>query len=260
MRIFATTTQHTCKRIFVNQLSIIVSGGSRGLGVAIVQHLLAMGQKVATFSRGKTPEIEEFENHGEWQDRFFYQSFDARDSAGLREFVSQTYERFGAVDALINNAAILSDHVLAMTTDEQIEEMLDVNLKSTLILTRECVRVMLLADGGSIINVSSTAGAGGVAGLSVYSATKAAMSGMTRALARELGEQNIRVNAIAPGYLETEGSADLTEQQRLQIIGRTPLGRLGRVTDVVPWIILLLAPQAEFVTGQVIAIDGGASI
>lgn len=243
----------------MDQLSIIVSGGSRGLGIAIVQHLLAIGHNVATFSRQKTFDIEELEIHPEWKDRFYYQAFDARDDATLRNFVNQSYERFGTVNALVNNAAVVSDDVLAMTTDKQIEEMLDINLKSTLILTRECVRVMMLAEGGSIINISSTAGEQGVAGLSVYSATKAGLAGMTRSLARELGEQNIRVNTVAPGHLETDMSVDITEQQLVQILRRTPLGRLGKVTDVVPWIIFLLAPHAEFVTGQVIAIDGGAS-
>ncbi len=118
---------------------------------------------------------------------------------------------------------------------------------------------MLLESGGAIINISSIIGERGFSGLAGYAATKAGMLGMTRALARELGPRNIRVNAIAPGYLDTEMSQELSETQRSQIVRRTPLGRLGKIDDITPVADFLLSPSAAFITGQVITVDGGAT-
>ncbi len=244
----------------MSDLVIVISGGSRGLGAGIVKHLLASGHRVATFSRSSSPFIEELQSNLETNERFFYQAVDAKDTEGLRGFVHAVRDRFGTIDALINNAAVAIDGVLALTQESQIETMLDINLKATLVLTKECVRAMLLNRQGVIINVTSIIGSRGFSGLSVYATTKAGMIGMTRSLARELGRRNIRVNAVAPGYLETEMSNSLEGRQREQIIRRTPLGRLGRVEDVLPTIDFLLSPKNAYMTGQVLTIDGGSSV
>jgi 3-oxoacyl-[acyl-carrier protein] reductase len=214
---------------------------------------------VATFSRTSTEFVrrtsEEFGT-----DRFLFAELDAADPVALRKFVADIQNRFERIDALINNAAVAIDGVLALSRDEDIRKMLDVNLQAALILARECSRWMLLRNAGSIVNISSIIASRGFSGLATYAATKAGLIGMTRALARELGPRNIRVNAVAPGYLETDMSQTLSEFQRQQIIRRTPLGRLGTAADVVPWIEFLLSPQSRFVTGQVITIDGGATV
>lgn len=242
-----------------NRQVIIVSGGSRGLGAAIVERLLAAGHTVATFSRKATPNIEQWQADASTQGRFHHDLLDAADADALHRFVDGVLDRFGRIDALVNNAALAHDGVLPMMDDETIDAMLNVNVKGPLRLTRACARQMLLRERGSIINIASVAAARGVAGLSVYSATKAALVGMTRSLARELGPRGIRVNAIAPGYLETDMSAELSAEDRARIIRRTPLGRLGKVGDVLPWIELLLSDEGSFVTGQVLTIDGGMS-
>jgi len=242
----------------VDSQVVLISGGSRGLGASIVQSLLESGHTVATFSRKGT----DFTNEcaAKHSDRFVFREIDATETPMLHEFTKQTYESFGRIDALINNAAVAIDGVLALSRDEDIELMLDVNLKAAIVLAREASRYMLLKNSGTIINVASIIAMRGFSGLSTYAATKAGMVGMTRALARELGGRGIRVNAIAPGYLETEMSEGLSESQRNQIIRRTPLGRLGTADDVVPWINFLLQPESRFVTGEVITIDGGASV
>jgi 3-oxoacyl-[acyl-carrier protein] reductase len=241
-----------------NRYTILISGGSRGLGQAIVSSLLQDDAQVATFSRKATPFIEQAER--DFSERFYYRPLDASDNLALREFVREVHRRFGRVDALINNAAVAVDGVLALAREEDLQRMLDINLKAALILAKECSRLMLHQGQGSIVNIASIIAERGFSGLVGYAATKAGMIGMTHSLARELGPRNIRVNALAPGYLETEMSQSLDEQRRAQIVRRTPLGRLGTAHDVVPWVRFLLRPEAGFVTGQVITIDGGASV
>ena len=236
----------------------IVSGGSRGLGLAIVQDLLASDYFVASFSRRPTSATEALAN--DHPDRFCFQSFDASDSAALVHFVKGIHSKFGRVDALVNNAGIAHDRVLALATDEQIDQMLDINLKASIVLARECGRLMLTQQSGCIVNISSIIANRGFSGLATYAATKAGMNGMTRSLARELGPRGIRVNAVAPGYLETEMSSGLDESQQQQIIRRTPLGRLGQVEDVVPLVKFLLSEQSGYITGQVFTVDGGSSL
>jgi 3-oxoacyl-[acyl-carrier protein] reductase len=238
---------------------IIVSGGSRGLGQALVQHLLGAGHSVATFSRSSSPFVDALSRDPQ-QDRFFFTPLDAADSQQLVKFVRRAHDRFGRLDALVNNAALVHDGVLAMATEDQIQQMLDVNLRGAIVLARECVRVMLCQGSGSIVNISSIIAQRGYSGLSVYAATKAGLIGLTRSLAREVGPKNIRVNAIAPGYLETDMSRGLDQRQRAQIVRRTPLGRLGTAEDVIPVLDFLLSPASRFITGQVIAVDGGASV
>lgn len=236
---------------------ILISGGSRGLGLALVRHFLSAGDQVATFSRSPSADISAIQSEP-LADRFLYQSVDAADADALEQFVKTVHERFGRIDALINNAGIAHDGVLAMMPDQRIDQMLSVNLRSSLLLAKECSRLMLVQGGGAIVNISSIIGEHGFSGLAAYAATKAGMLGMTRALARELGPRKIRVNAVAPGYLETEMSQELNESQRNQIIRRTPLGRLGQVEDVVHAVDFLLSPAASFITGQTLTVDGGA--
>lgn len=238
---------------------IIISGGSRGLGLALVRHFLAAGDAVATFSRSPTSDVETLKTDGATADRFFYASADATDSDAIQGFVGAVNERFGRIDALVNNAGIARDGVIATMPDDQIRQLLEVNLAGTLMLTREVVRMMLLTASGRIVNISSILGLRGYSGLSAYSATKAGLIGMTASLARELGSRGITVNCVAPGYLETEMTGELGEQQKQQIIRRTPLGRLGTPGDVVGAVDFFLSEAAAFITGQTIAVDGGIS-
>jgi len=241
--------------------TILISGGSRGLGMTIVERLLADGHTVATFSRRSTDFCERMSQ--EHADRFLFLEGDMSEDASLSKIFRESSERLGRFDALINNAGVAFDGVLAMFPVSSIEQMMRINLTGALVLTRLFVRQLIGASpterdrGGSIINISSIIAQRGCNGLSAYAATKSGMLGMTLGLARELGDRNVRVNAICPGYLETEMTHGLDDSQREQIIRRTPLGRLGKPEDVVGAVRFLLSDDAAFITGQALTIDGG---
>ena len=244
----------------MSPLVVIVSGGSRGLGAGIVRRLLDEGHRVAAFSRSQTDFTQGLSRDKDLAGRWHFETVDAADGAALLGFVRSVHARLGRIDALVNNAGVARDGVLALADEADMDLMLAVNVKAALVLAKECSRLMIEQGSGNIINIASIVAERGFSGLSVYAATKAALLGMTRSLARELGPKNIRVNAIAPGYLATEMSQGMTPRQQEQIIRRTPLSRLGSVDDVVPWVSFLLSDESRFVTGQVITIDGGASV
>ncbi len=239
-------------------MAVIISGGSRGLGLTLVRHYLSKGHNVASFSRKRSDAVSTLaQDH---PSSFQFTEVDAAHAESLRQFVADVKTRFEKIDSLINNAGLAHDRVLPLMTDDQIEQMLDVNLKASLILSRECARIMLTQSKGTIVNISSIIAQRGFSGLAAYAATKAGMIGMTKSLARELGPRGIRVNAVAPGFLDTEMSGSLEDRQRDQIIRRTPLGRLGTTEDVVSTVHFLTSEASQFITGQVITVDGGASI
>jgi 3-oxoacyl-[acyl-carrier protein] reductase len=234
---------------------VLVSGGSRGLGLALVEALLREGYRTATFSRSPTDALTQLA--GRYPGKLTSLAGDMADAAALEEVVRRVEREAGPIEALINNAGIAHDGVLATMRPCDVEQLISVNLTGTLLLTRLVVRHLLVRGRGVVLSISSIIGLRGYSGLAAYSATKAGLDGMTRALARELGGRNIRVNAIAPGYLETEMTGKLDEGQKQQIVRRTPLGRLGRPEDVVGTVLFLLSPAASFITGQTLVIDGG---
>lgn len=236
----------------------LVSGGSRGLGLAICERLLTRGDRVATFSRTGSSALATLAKA--YADRLHVETLDGGNSAEVIGFVDRVVKRFGGLDHCIANAAIAHEGVLATMRDDEIDSMLTVNVKASIVLVRECVRHMLAlgrASGSSITLVSSIVASRGSPGLSVYAATKAALEGFARSLAREVGPRGIRVNSIAPGFLETDLSATLSADNRARIARRTALGRLGTPADVVGAIEFLTGPAAAFITGQVLTIDGG---
>ncbi len=236
---------------------IIVSGGSKGLGQGIVLDLLANGHQVATFSRSETSFIRGLVDQDPDEKNFLFRQIDATDDKMVRSFVTLVAQRFNRIDVLVNNAGVAVSEVLPLMQTSDIHNVLDLNLSAAIKLAQHCSRSMLIAGDGIIINISSIIGSRGYSGLSVYSATKAGMDGFTRALARELGPRGIRVNSIAPGYIDTDMSSTLSLEQKGQIIRRTPLGRLAKVEDITGVVEFLLSPAAAFITGQVITIDGG---
>ena len=235
----------------------VISGGSRGLGLALVEALVARGDRVATFSRGGSERLDALV--AARPEQVFAARLDAGDAAALPAFVAAVVARFGRIDHCVANAAVAREGVLATTPDADIEALLAVNLAGSIVLVRECVRQLLVqGGGGSVVLVSSVVATRGSPGLSVYAATKGGLEAFGRSLARELGPRGIRVNAVAPGFLETELSASLAEADRARIARRTALGRVGTPADVVGAVEFLTSPAAAFITGQVLAVDGGA--
>ena len=237
---------------------VVVTGGSRGLGAGIVQSFLDAGDSanlVATCARSATEQIEKWA--AVHADRFLFAPADLSSAADAQAFIAAVIERWGRIDVLVNNAGVARDGILAMVSDDDVDTVVDLNIKGTIYVTRLVSRRMLARGGGHIVNISSIVGRSGYRGLAVYSATKAALDGFTRALARELGSRGIVVNGIAPGYLRTELSHGLDEDQLGQIVRRTPVGRLGEPADVARAIHFLTDPANTYLTGQILVVDGG---
>ena len=236
---------------------VIVSGGGRGLGLSIVKTLLVNGYFVSSFSRKKTTEIEKLEN--DYPGHLYFDCVDMTEAQSRKEFINTAIGKVGDIFGLVNNAAFARDGILATLPEVEINRMISLNLESTIILTRLCLRNMIKTLGGRIINISSIIGTRGYNGLTVYSATKAGLDGFTRSLAREVGRRGITVNSIAPGYMETTMSSGLSDRQIDQIIKRTPMGRLPGPQDVLPLVEFLLSEKSDMITGQTILVDGGIS-
>jgi len=237
---------------------IVVTGASRGLGLAIATHLAEQGYRVLGASRKETPEFEALaKKHGGC---VFFRPLDLGDLKSLHQWAQAVDQEFGDVYGLVNNAAIAYDGVLATMHETQIEDIIQVNVTGTIILTKYLIRPMLVNRKGRIINIASIIASTGFNGLSVYGATKSALLGFTRSLAREVGRAKITVNAISPGYMATEMSSGLNDEKLKSIMRRSPLNELAEVDDVAGAVGYLLSEQAARVTGIDMTVDAGSTI
>jgi 3-oxoacyl-[acyl-carrier protein] reductase len=241
---------------------VIVTGGSRGLGAAVIEGLLADGYRVSTCSRTKSEGIERLLAHSEFGSRFFWAACEAGEADQVDTFVREAVQWAGSdgIYGLINNAGIAQAGILASFPNVESEKILKINLLGAIQFARAVSQYLVRrTTGGRIINISSIIGSRGYNGMAAYSASKAGMDGLTRALARELGRKQITVNSVAPGYVKTEMSATLTGVQLTQIVNRTPLGRLASEEDILGVTRFLLSDAAAMITGQTILVDGGIS-
>jgi len=239
--------------------TVLVTGGSRGLGFAIVQDLLAAGYRVGTCSRQMSQPLQAL--LAQSQDLYWEECTIGEEPAEERFFRAfLEWSGVPAYYALINNAGITGEGALATLPTSELARTIDVNLLAAVRISRLSVQTFLERAGPArIVNISSVLAVRGGSGLCAYSVSKAGMDGLTRSLAREVGRWEITVNSINPGYLETEMTATLDAGRREGIVRRTPLKRMGTVEDVTPLVRFLLSPGAGYITAQSIMVDGGIS-
>ena len=237
--------------------SIIITGASRGVGLAIAQHLANEGYRIIAIARSEGQELPAARAALTGPGEIIFRAFDLADVEGIGEFVRALRAEFGAPYALINNAALGTDGLLANMHLSQIEALVRVNTLSPIVLTKYVARAMMAAGRGRIVNISSIIGSTGYSGLSVYGATKASLLGFTRSLAREVGGMNITVNAVAPGFMNTDMTAGMKDDQTAKIAARSALKRLVDVDDVAGAVSYLMSAAARNVTGTVLTVDAG---
>jgi 3-oxoacyl-[acyl-carrier protein] reductase len=239
--------------------NVLVTGGSRGIGLGIAQRLATAGYGVIAVARRESDELRASSKAAAKQGngRIAFRAFDLSATDSIPAFVKSLRDEFGAIYGLVNNAGIGTEGLLATMHNSEIEALTRLNVLSPIILTKYIVRHMMADGGGRVINMSSIIASTGYNGLSVYGATKAAATGFTRSLAREVGKVGITVNAIAPGFIDTELTHNLAPEQRQRIAGRSALRRLPETDDVASMVEYLLGEGGRNITGTVLTVDAG---
>ena len=232
----------------------LVTGASRGIGKAIAEQLKADGATVigtATTDGGAENISEYLGDCGKGM------CLNVTDADSVAAVIKQIESDFGNVSILVNNAGITRDTLLMMMKDEQWQDIIDTNLTSIFRLSKAVLRKMMKARKGRIINIGSVVGSTGNPGQTNYSAAKAGLLGFTKSLAREIGSRNITVNAVAPGFIDTDMTKELAEEQKAALVGSIPLGRLGDPVDIANAVAFLASPDSSYISGETLHVNGG---
>ena len=238
--------------------SALVTGGSRGIGRSIVEQLAESGAIVAFTYRSRKEEADSLvaELQSKGRKAVAYQS-DAANTAQAHEVVQSVIKDFGRLDILVNNAGITKDGLLMRMSEQDWDDVISTNLKSVFNFTKAACRQMMSQQGGKIINISSVVGMIGNAGQSNYVASKAGVIGFTKSIAKEIASRNVQVNAVAPGFIETDMTEKLNEKQKEAILGIIPMKRMAKPEEVAKIVCFLASEDANYITGQTLCVDGG---
>ncbi|MEZ4815977.1 MAG: 3-oxoacyl-ACP reductase family protein [Bdellovibrionota bacterium] len=240
---------------------LVVTGGSRGIGKACVEFFLEQGASVAFTHTSASPAVsswvESLQANG-YKVQGFVLNLSQRDQ--FKATVAQITEFLGGIDGLLNNAGIARDQLMLRMKEEDFEETLNVNLKGTYFFTKECLRPLMKSETASVVFVSSVVGLMGNSGQTAYCASKAALVGLAKSLARELASRQLRVNVLAPGFIETDMTSNLSEDAKKYFLTNIPLGRLGKPVEIAQSATYLLSDMSRYVTGHVLNVNGGLYI
>ncbi len=238
----------------------IVTGASRGIGRAVALHLAGQGATVVCTGRNREALEETVALIASEGGTAEWVNFDVSDADAVKGAIRDVHQRLGRIDILVNNAGITRDQIFVRMKPEEWHGVLSVDLDGVFYVTQPVAKIMMRQRAGRIINISSVIGMMGNAGQANYAAAKAALIGLTKSLARELGSRNITVNAIAPGYIETEMTAGLSDEQRASLLKTLAIPRLGTVEDVAAAVGFLAGPAGSYITGVVLNVSGGLYI
>jgi 3-oxoacyl-[acyl-carrier protein] reductase len=241
----------------VSGKTVLITGGSRGIGYSIAEAFVEHGANVVISSRSEGVLNEAAQSLGGNEGQVTAIPSDVSQMDSVQELISSTIDTYETLDVVINNAGITRDNLMLRMSEDDWDSVIDINLKGTFWCTKIASRQMLKQRAGTIINISSVVGVTGNPGQVNYAASKSGILGLTKSAAQELASRNITVNAIAPGYIETEMTDKLNEKQRDELTTRIPLSRIGSPADIAGLAIFLASPAASYITGQVFRVDGG---
>ena len=238
--------------------TVFVTGGARGIGKEVALKFAENGYNVVINYVSSKTNVEELKSEFESKGvKTLIMQADVTDKEAIDEVVKKAIEEFGSIDVLVNNAGITRDNLLMRMSEEEFDKVIEINLKGTYIVTKAVTKYMMKKRKGSIINLSSVVGVAGNAGQCNYSASKAGIIGFTKSVAKELASRNIRSNAVAPGFIETDMTAVLSDEVKESIHNQIPLKRMGTAKEVANLIYFLGSEESSYITGQVINVDGG---
>lgn len=241
-------------------MNIVVTGSGKGIGKFTALKLADMGYHVILHARNQGCLEETVKMMEEKKGNYTIVTYDITNFVEMKEAMLQLKKEVGVLDGLVNNAGIMQEALFSMTTENMLDNTYNVNVKAVYMQTQYAIKLMRKSTNASIVNISSIAGTNGIIGSTAYSASKAAIVGLTKSLSKELASSSIRVNAVAPGFIETNLISSYSEEEKKQVLQNIGFKRLGDPREVANLIAFLLSPESQYITGQVIGIDGGMVI